>query len=145
MIKVQNTRAVSAFSLIEVVLAIGIVSFSVLASFALLGTASDTNRRSRDETFAAQAVANEFERIRSLGPTNFPTSSYATRYYDVNLSELGTTKTPAAVYQIAIAIADPPDPAPADKLFNAEVRYPANAPDDSQEVVRFTTLMNVPL
>lgn len=145
MTPLRYVRATAAFSLVEVVLAIGLVSFAVLASFALLSTANDTNRRSRNETFAAQVVSNEFERIRSLGPINFPTTTYVTRYYDVNLRDLGTVKTDEAVYQLDISIDDPPTPAPADKVLNAVVRYPANAVPANQEVVRFATLMNVPL
>ncbi|MBA2432544.1 MAG: prepilin-type N-terminal cleavage/methylation domain-containing protein, partial [Chthoniobacterales bacterium] len=38
------------FSLVEVVVAMGIVSFSVLATVGLLSVANDTNRRSREET-----------------------------------------------------------------------------------------------
>jgi len=34
--------------------------------------------------------------------------------------------------------------APADRIFNAEVHYPANAPAANQNIVRFTALMNLP-
>ena len=138
----RNSRA-SAFSLVEVVVAIGIVSFAVLSTFGLLSVATDTNRRARDEQAAAQLVHNEFQRIRSLGATQFP-ATYVTRYYDANLADLGTTLNSAAIYQLQIAIVTPPAPAAADRIFNAEVHYPANAPTANQNVVRFTTLMNVP-
>jgi len=130
------------FSLVEVVLAIGIVSFSVLATIGLLSVANETNKKSRDEAFSAQLAANEFERIRSLGAGNFPTTVYVTRYFDSELKDLGTTATPSAVYALAIDIVSLTAPAPADLLFNAEVRYPASAP--APTVLRFTTLMNIP-
>ena len=122
----------------------GIVSFSVLATVGLLSVASDTNRRSRDETFAAQLAANEFSRIRALGAANFPKTTYQTRFYDANLVDLGTTKTTAAVYSFAIKIVPLNPPTPADLVYNGEVSYPANAPAANQSVVRFTTLMNIP-
>lgn len=130
-----------AFSLVEVVLAMGIVSFSVLATVGLLSVATDTNRRSRDETFAAQLAANEFERMRSLSAANFPTSTYNTRYFDSNLKEVGSGDI-TAVYEFGVTISPAPSPAPADLIFNAEVRYPAKAPN--QNKVLFTTLMNIP-
>jgi len=122
----------------------GIVSFSVLATVGLLSVASDTNRRARDETFTAQLAANEFERIRSLSAANFPSTTYDTRYYDVNLADLGTTKTGGAFYEFKMDIVTLAAPAAADLAFNAEIRYPANAPPANQNVSRFTTLMNIP-
>ncbi len=137
----RNRRS---FSLVEVVLAMGIVSFSVLATVGLLSVANDTNRRSREETFSAQLAANEFERIRSLSAANFPTSTYTPRFFDANLADLGTNNSANAVYQFAITIVPLNPPTPADYVFNAEIRYPANAPAANQNVALFTTLMNAP-
>jgi uncharacterized protein (TIGR02598 family) len=137
------SRSDAGFSLVEVVLAIGIVSFAVLSTFGLLSVATDTNKRVRDEQSAAQLVENEFQRIRSLSSANFP-ATYATRYYDASLNDLGTTLNGAAIYQLEIAIVTPASPAPADRIFNAKVHYPANAVATNQNVVRFTILMNLP-
>ena len=137
------SRSDAGFSLVEVVLALGIVSFAVLSTFGLLSVATDTNKRARDEQSAAQLVENEFQRIRSLSSANFP-ATYATRYYDASLNDLGTTLNGAAIYQLEIAIVTPAPPAPADRIFNAKVHYPANAAAANQNVVRFTTLMNLP-
>jgi uncharacterized protein (TIGR02598 family) len=132
-----------AFSLVEVVVAIGIISFAVLSTFGLISVAIDTNKRARDEQSAAQLVQNEFQRIRSLSSANFP-ATYTTRYYDAGLNDLGTTLNGAAIYQLQIAIVTPAAPAPADRIFNAEVHYPANAAPANQNIVRFPTLMNLP-
>lgn len=132
-----------AFSLVEVVLAIGIVSFSVLATFGLLSVATDTTKRSRDDGFSAQIVQNEFERLRSLNAANFP-ATYVPRYYDSSLNDLGQTLVPGAVYQLKIDIVAPAAPMPADRIFNAEVHYPANATEANQTIVRFTAAMNLP-
>lgn len=148
-------RKALGFSLVEVVLAIGVVAFAVLTVFGLLSVANDTNKRARDEGFAAQLAHNEFQRIRSLSSQNFPTSAYISRYFDISLTDLGTTLVPNAVYQMQIAITPyptpfatptptPPPTTPAQFLFNAEVRYPASAPVANQTVSRFTTLMVAP-
>ena len=91
----KSYRAPTAygFSLVEVVLAMGIVSFCVLATFGLLSIGNDTNRRSRDEMIAAQLAENEFSRIRALSVANFPVNGYVSRYFDGNLRDLGTTLT----------------------------------------------------
>ena len=80
-----GSKARSGFSLVEVVLAIGLVSFSVLATVGLLSVGNDTNRQAREEMFAAQIAANQFERVRSLGAINFPVDKYVTQYFDGNM------------------------------------------------------------
>ncbi len=135
------------FSLIEVVLALGVVSFSVLALLGLLVVGNETNKSARDETMAAQLAANEFARLRSLPAATFPTV-YQTRFFNNQLRDLGTSKSSAvgqgAAYEFRVNIVTPAAPAPADRVFNAEVRFPAAAPDNNQTVYRFTTLMNLP-
>jgi type II secretory pathway pseudopilin PulG len=155
--------AFRAFSLVEVVLAIGIVSFSVLATIGLLAVANDTNKKARDEDSASRLAANEVERLSSLGASSPFWSThpltYGTRYYDSNLSDLGTDRqdalTKGAVYQLQISFIETPspgNPAPnatppsgtADIVLNAEIRYPAQATAANQSVFRFTTLLNFP-
>lgn len=141
----NSTRSFSAFSLVEVVLAIGVVSFSVLATVGLLSVASDTNKNAKDEASTARLASNEFERLRSLSSATFSTyyPNYSTRYYDSNSTDLGTTKTAKAVYELHIQFSTPQN-GTADALLNAEVRYPAQAPAANQSVSRFTVLMNIP-
>lgn len=153
----------SSFSLVEVVLALGIVSVTVLATIGLLAVANDTNKKARDEDLAARLAANEFDRLSALSASSsFWTTrplTYGTRYFSNNLTDLGidrpTALTNGAVYQMQISFieaassANPsPSPTPpkgtADVVANAEVRYPAQAPAANQTVVRFTTLMNFP-
>src|SRR5437016_6088643 len=136
MISRKLNRFVCAFSLVEVVLAIGVVSFSVLATFGLLSVANDTSKKARDEGLAARLAANEFERIQSLSSANFP-SSYTTRYFDSYLSDLGTDKSIAmqagAVYEFQIASPFPAAPSgTGDWILNAEVRFPVAAPTANQ-------------
>jgi uncharacterized protein (TIGR02598 family) len=144
-----------AFSLVETVVAIGLVSFSVLATIGLLSIGGDTAKRAKDESTAARLVENEFERLRSLSftsgfwpappvpPGSLTTPTYASRYYDSNFSDLGTTKTANAVYELDITFAVAPT-GTADFVANAELRYPTNALANNQSVYRFTALMNIP-
>src|SRR6266404_2663645 len=101
-----------AFSLVETVVAMGLVSFSVLATIGLLSIGGDTAKRAKDESSAARLAENEFERLRSLTSSSgfWATSppTYATRYYDSNLADLGTTKVGGAIYQLNVALATAP-------------------------------------
>jgi uncharacterized protein (TIGR02598 family) len=135
-------RQFGAFSLVEVVLAMGVVSFAVLATVGLLSIGNDTNRQAREESAAAQIAANQFERIRSLSAANFPVNVYVTQYFDTNLVELPETRKHEAAYTFHVTIPAPAAPGAADQIMNGEVRYPATAPNPT--IVRFTTLMNVP-
>ena len=158
-----HAASISAFSLVEVVLAIGIVSFSVLATIGLLVVGNDTNKRARDEGQAARLAANEFDRLSSLGSSSsFWTTRplvYTTHYYSSSLTDLGTDRptalTKGAVYELQISFVEGPsasnpnpNPTPplgtADVVANAEVRYPAAATAANQSLFRFTTLMNFP-
>lgn len=139
------------FSLVEVVMAMGIVSFSVLATVALLSVGNDTNRKARDEAFAAQLATNEFERLRSYGAARLKDVIVVNeddgdgeypRYFDSNIAEVPTAS--AAVYELRVAFVKPAPAAAADILANAEVRYPANATAANQAVFHYTTLMNIP-
>lgn len=148
-------RCSSGFSLTEVVLAIGVVSFAVLATFGLLSVGHSTGKDARDQQLAARLATNEFNRLRTLSASNSPLSAspvplYVSRYYDSGLADLGKvsdfgpTPPPTAVYKISITFASPsPSPGPVDWIANAEIAYPALAP--SPTVARFTTLMNTPM
>jgi len=152
-----------AFSLVEVVLALGIVSISVLATIGLLAVANNTNKTAREEGLAARLAANEFDRLNGLSASSsFWTTrplTYSTRYYSNNLTDLGTDRTTAltngAVYQMQISFVEGPsaaNPSPsptppigtADVVANAEVRFPVQAAAANQTVFRFTALMNFP-
>ena len=130
------------FSLVEVVLAIGIVSFSVLATVGLLAVGNDTNKRARDEGFAAQIAANEFARIRSLPLATFPPAipaSLPPRFFDGDMKEIGAAAQ--AAYELRIEFVAAPA-GTADAIVNADVRYPPQSANPN--VIRFTTLVKIP-
>ncbi len=153
-----RSECTHSFSLVEVVLAIGIVGFSVLVTVALLSVANETNKRAREEGFAAQIAANEFARIRSLGATAFPSpiptpdptgappspASLPARFFDSDIKEILPTSpipTPQPAYELRISYLAAPVGS-ADVLFNAEVRNPPQAANPN--VIRFTTLVATP-
>jgi uncharacterized protein (TIGR02598 family) len=132
-----------SFSLVETVVAMGLVSFAVLTTIGLLSIGGDTAKRAKDESSAARLVENELERLRSLSATSFSNyyPTYTSKYYDSNLSELPNSTN--AIYQLKITFANGPT-GTADLVANAELRYPANTPATNQSVYRFTALMNIP-
>ena len=137
-----------AFSLVETVVAIGLVGFSILATIGVLSIGGDSARRAKDESTAARLVENEFERLRSLTasagfwPANTSTTpTYAAKYYGSDFAEFPNSTN--AIYQLNITFVAAPA-GTADFVANAELRYPANAPAANQSVYRFTTLMNIP-
>jgi uncharacterized protein (TIGR02598 family) len=137
------TRPRDGFSLIEVVLAIGVSSFALLTAVGMLVVATDTQKRSADATYAVQIAANEFERIGAISdPALFPTQ-YPSRYFDATMAAL-PSRTPAAVYEFAV-LGDPIPAAPGmanARLFNAEVRFPVGSV--APEVLRFTKVIPAP-
>ena len=133
----------AAFSVVETVIAIGIVSFSVLATIGLLSIGGDTAKRAKDESAAARLAENEFEHLRSLTSASFSSyyPSYSPKYYDSNFTEVANATN--AIYQLNIAFTAAPT-GTADLVANAEVRCPAQAAAANQNVYLFTTLMNIP-
>jgi len=134
-------RLIAGFSLVEVVLAIGIVGFSILATIGLLSVGHDTNKRARDEGFAAQIAANEFERIRSLSAVAFPSAAgpLPSRYFDSEMKE--TSSNAGAAYELRVDFSTAPS-GTADWVVNAEVRNPPQAANPA--INRFTTLVRAP-
>ncbi len=60
-----------AFSLVEVVLALGVVSFAIVAIFGLIPTGLQTSHSSQDETRAAQLAQAILSSMASQAPTQF--------------------------------------------------------------------------
>ena len=96
-----------AFSLVEIVLALGLVSFSMLAIFALVAQGQKTSRESRLESVAAILAGKVTSQLRASSAwttsiTNYTGSSTLsdiaagapvtlTSYLDLNLADVGPT------------------------------------------------------
>lgn len=94
----------SGFSLVEIVIALGLVSFSMLAIFALVAQGQKTSRESRLESVAALLAGKVSSQLRASaawesGVTNYTGGStlaqiasgsavFRTNYLDLNLSNV---------------------------------------------------------
>lgn len=137
------------FSLVEVVLALGLVAFGILATFGLMTVGHDTITNGRNEAMAARLAHNEFSRIRSL-KTNFPNTppNYDTRYFTSSLVDVNATDKADALSKNALYQFDIESPfatgayGSGDWTLNGRVSFPIAAA--SPTVLRFVTTVNNP-
>ena len=66
----------AGFSLVEVVIAVGIAAFCLVVMLGLIPTGLNTNKDSSGETAAANIVRNIFSDLRATAKTNTTTSLY---------------------------------------------------------------------
>ncbi|CAN5778936.1 hypothetical protein BH09VER1_BH09VER1_17510 [soil metagenome] len=108
----NSARAVRAFNLVEVVLALGVCSFCLLAMIGLLGTGMQTGKESEEQIQAAN-MASLLVSTRAASPTNaianfaIPEDAMTNAYgnvYPAATSYIGldgrTTNAANAAYQI---------------------------------------------
>ncbi len=62
----RKVRRAAGFTLVEVILALGLTSVGVLGAVSLITSTSITNRRVREETAAYRACRHELENLRNL-------------------------------------------------------------------------------
>jgi type II secretory pathway pseudopilin PulG len=102
-----HMRSRSAFSLVEIVIAIGLVSFSLLAIFALVVQGHKTSRESRLESVAALLAGKVNSQLRASAAWDISITNYTgsktlsdiaagqavtlTNYYDLNLENVPST------------------------------------------------------
>ncbi len=67
-----------AFSLVEVVLALGVISFAIVAILGLVPIGLQTSHSSQDETRAAQIAQTIFASMAAQAPQNFQTIALPT-------------------------------------------------------------------
>lgn len=142
-----------AFSLVEVVLALGVISFAIVAILGMVPTALQTGHSAQDETRATQIAQTIFSALASQASTNFtniqfpladgsnpnlsasssPTSPNL--YVDNNGKIIATAA--GATYAITLSTnATPAGFSPADaglaSQVTVSVAWPASAPATSQ-------------
>lgn len=124
-----------AFSLIEVVIAIGIFAFAVLLIFSLLPVGLTINRESKDESFAINAVAalindrlstpaSSNSRIYQLPSLASPTTSTNTIYLN---DEYVSTGQSSAVCKVSTTVVFPETNSLMPYLLRYQVSWPATA------------------
>ena len=126
-----HRSASDAFSLVEVVVAIGIITFCLIAILNLLSVGLDAGRKSSDDTVLSSVAAQLADEIKTSTNLTFP----ETRYFD----NTGMTNTPAqSLYTCQIASA----PVPGSELTSVSTNldrititftWPKSAPAASQQ------------
>ena len=100
----MSIRPERAFSLVEVTIALAIVTFAVVSVMGLLPTGLTTMRTATDQTTVAQ-IAREISAevlLTPFGELDSYISAHGTRYFD---SEGGRTDDPAAYFRIETSLA----------------------------------------
>jgi uncharacterized protein (TIGR02598 family) len=110
----RRQRAVRAFSLVEITLSLGLVSFALVAMLGLLPTGLSTLRESMGQTVEAQilqtissrAVISSFTNISATNlyfdREGLPVGSQGSAYYTANLT-LGAASFPGSENAVALA------------------------------------------
>src|SRR5437773_8183613 len=88
----QGASRISAFSLVEVVLALGVISFALVAIIGLLPIGLASGRGTIQETRANHLAEEVFSTLRSQPFTNVGLASFSSNSGPINLS---TENTPA--------------------------------------------------
>ena len=95
----------SGFSLIEVVLAIGIVSFAFVALFALVPAGLTIFRQAMDTTIGSQIVRRIINEAQQTDYQTLTAASATERYFDDQGNEVETMND--SIYTVAITVTAP--------------------------------------
>lgn len=138
------------FSLFEVVLALGVISFAIVAILGVLPTGLQTNKSSQDETRATQIAQTVLSSVASQAPTQFnnvrvqldddstvtfnlTSSDPPPAFFADNNGRIMTAGV-GATYKITVTLNSSPtgfDPGSGNQV-SVRVSWPANAPTGAQ-------------
>lgn len=115
-------RGFLAFSLVEVVLALGVISFALLAIIGVFPTGQNLNRVSVSDTRAAQVVSALVATIDAQSSTFSSIDCYGT------ILDLKTLSTSSPAESFYAAFPDPAEPTitnvqTADSIYRVELRF----------------------
>jgi uncharacterized protein (TIGR02598 family) len=124
---------VSSFSLIEVTLALGVVSFALLALFGLLPVGLKENQNSTSQTAATSIATALIADLRATPKAN-PTSGRFGITFDIpktlyvdSEGNFSITLTPTARYRATVTFPASPPGAKSATFANIKVTWPAAA------------------
>lgn len=118
----MNARLENAFSLVEVTIALGIVTFAVVSVMGLLPAGLTTMRTATDQTTISQITREISAEIllTPFGDLDSYISAHGTRYFD---SEGGRTDNPSAYFRTETSLANSEFPGSASSVnLNSNVR-----------------------
>lgn len=146
-----------AFSLIEVVLALGIISFALVGIMGLFPVAMKSAQESQRETRAALIARQVFSDLGTMSGTNraliigqdpadritvnLANAGSNTVYFNDAGIPLGTTSTPEALF-LADVVVTPNTPVSGISHVQTTVQTPAAAAATNRSSYTFVTLMN---
>lgn len=120
---------ISAFSLVEVTLALGVAAFCLIAVFGLIPVGVQTNRNSTSQTAATSILSNVIADIRTtakLTPAAAPSP-----LYNITVPARGNSNTTAQTLyldgqgQVAASLS-PASPTPFQPRYQLNVTFPSN-------------------
>jgi uncharacterized protein (TIGR02598 family) len=97
------TSSRSAFSLVEVTLALAIMAIGLIAIIGMIPQGVQSSRDAADNTLAATIVHDTFNQLRQEAVTTWPPPSLATSpnlYYDVVATNATTSQTVDSYYHV---------------------------------------------
>jgi len=108
----RQTWGSSAFSLIEVTLALGIVTFSVITLVGLIPLGLTTFHKAVTLSVSSQIVQQVVTDVQQtdfsqLVTSNSQTTQLALRYFDDQGNELSGATAPGAIYQVNVVVNTP--------------------------------------
>jgi uncharacterized protein (TIGR02598 family) len=123
----------AAFSLVEVTIAIGVVSFSLLTLFALLPIGLKENQNSASQTAATSVLTKVIADLRAAPKANSSSSRFGITYGTVTTLYFdsegfsGTTLTSTSRYRCTINFPPSPTGAKSATFVDVKVTWPAAA------------------
>jgi len=130
----RSFSSVSAFSLVEVTLALGVAAFCLMAVFGLMPVGVETNRNATSQTAATSIIANVVSDLRRA-PIPRPPSQQQSSLYRITIPAAGGANTTAQILyfdengQFASSIAAP-SPSPWLPRYQLRVTFPTPAPNN---------------
>jgi uncharacterized protein (TIGR02598 family) len=154
----ERSNRWAAFSLVEIVLALGIISFALVGIMGLFPVAMKSAQESQRETRAAQIAMQIFNDLRGTPGTNsliatgtniltpqlrvnLTTGSTNLVCYDLDGTTIGTNVTADTIFVSEIRVL-PNTPMAGVSQVQASIEAPANAPTNARSRYVFVTLMD---
>jgi len=131
----MNRQSTSAFSLVELIIALGVAAFCLIAVFGLIPVGVQTNRNATSQTAATSILANVVSDLRRA-PVPRPTPSpVRSSVYGITIPAVGGANTTAQTLyfddsgRFSTSIA-PPFPTPFLSRYQVSVTFPTPAPNN---------------
>jgi len=133
-------RALKAgFTLVEVTIALGIISFGLIAILGLLPRGLSLVKESADESAAINILGKITAELQSV--TNPTANNSSTNVFDAGGKKLVATSSPDAIYKAVTLVHTNSPP----RMATIQISWPANAAKPTGTVDAIVSLANNPL